>query len=190
MAIVAVMFIGFSATALAQPCPTPPDCPNDPFVRQAPILLLIAAPGGGICSVRVHYCARLACGIWRDMYITGWELLSEECAGVNIQTLLNESMNAIWNQTPNAWGVTIPECPSGDNFWRVFTAGCYELVGSEEGISIEPCLANSQCWASYKVCRQNGQIVRQLIFQGQASSCPDPVQPGSGMEGCFSACPQ
>lgn len=192
--VLVVMLLLMPPFASAQgtfPCPTSvPDCPADLWVPQPPVIVTIPVPPSSVCSVRVHYCARNACGIYNDMYIVGWELLSGSCIGVSVQDLINESMKAIWTASPNAWNQTIPNCPAGIQQWRVWTSGCYtvEVGDGGGGIDFVPCWEDQQCWARYKLCMQGGNLVKTLMSEGAAVSCPnEDIEIFQG--GCVPTCP-
>lgn len=181
-----------AASTNAQPCPTPPDCPNDPFIRQPPIIFPITLANGNICWLKIGFCSRLACGIWKDMYVDSITFLSEDCltTALTAKQLLDSIIDGIMGQTPNAWNEEIPQCPKSISFWRVFTAGCFKFQSMNSTKVGVPCLQPSLCWAEYTCCREAGsnKVRHTLLNQGPAAPCPS-IDVDVRSNGCIAVCP-
>ena len=176
--IVAILFAMFAGMQTKAACPTPPDCPSHTWTT-----VTVTTNING-CTVTYTYCHRIACGVWKDLYldkITFGFGCSPFTGSYDINDLITDIQKQILYSNP--WGgAGLPPCPTmSAPQYRFYAGTCYYECKITDYVEIRWCNPEALCYEIYKACNGAGGptgwtgVEIEVISRGTWGACYEKV---------------
>ena len=165
--LVIMLSLSFTTKSLSQvPQPCTPDCPNDSFITQPPLIVNY----GLNCTLVIWYATRIACGTWYDVQLLMVQTIGTGC-GVLFppDQLFKRAYYKLIEADPMGFPPRptdpIPDPPGYicNEQWRVSQASCWTYynvtVNGQSHLVTIPCNGTDCCLQRMNICRWVGGSV-------------------------------